>query len=214
MRIYFDNCVFQDLKSDELCDIYDAIIESKVNGFYYFYSESHLNDLFRDKSNQKSVDLNFMESIVDNNFLSYNEITSKINYETIYPTDCLTQYKIEDISIEEFLKCIESSDVLNPNYKNIPIDLTNMNKDLIEKIENPPQLLLEISQCNNFYDVYLKLINYTQKLSDKNDISFRELLRVHHQTSSTYSTNSLIDGFDYDKSQITDKKNLKNHLLI
>ena len=68
MKIYLDNCVYQDLKREENTEIYKAIIESKNHSIYLF-SEAHLYDLSQDKTDEKYADMNLIESICDNNCL-------------------------------------------------------------------------------------------------------------------------------------------------
>ena len=66
MRIYLDTCILQDLKNENNKDLLDSIIQSKGELIYCF-SEAHLSDLSRDKTDEKFSDMQFMEQIVDDN---------------------------------------------------------------------------------------------------------------------------------------------------
>jgi hypothetical protein len=72
MRIYLDTCVLQDLKNEELKPLFDAIIQSKGE-FMYCFSEAHIQDLSRDKTDNKFSDMAFMEKIVDDNCFYYEK---------------------------------------------------------------------------------------------------------------------------------------------
>lgn len=64
MRIYLDNCVLQDLKVN--ITLFEVVSLNKHSNIYT-YSEAHIMDLLRDKSEQKFKDAEFIEKIVDNN---------------------------------------------------------------------------------------------------------------------------------------------------
>ena len=64
MRIYLDTCILQDLKNESNKDLLDSIIRNKGELIYCF-SEAHLYDLARDKTDEKFADMRFMEQIVD-----------------------------------------------------------------------------------------------------------------------------------------------------
>ena len=71
MRVYLDTCIIQDLKEDINKQLLNSILESKGE-LIYCYSEAHLYDLSRDKTNEKFADIKFMEQIVDDNCYHYD----------------------------------------------------------------------------------------------------------------------------------------------
>ena len=79
MRIYLDTCVFQDLKNEENKNFLSSIIKSKGECIYCF-SEAHIQDLSRDKTNEKFSDMSFMGMIVDNNCFFYEKKFLVSNY--------------------------------------------------------------------------------------------------------------------------------------
>lgn len=73
-RIYFDKQIFSHLfKGDKPVyqKLYNDLLKNKDN-FIFCYSHGHLLDLNNDKSEIKFRELDFIETIVDDNYLSYN----------------------------------------------------------------------------------------------------------------------------------------------
>jgi hypothetical protein len=66
MKIYLDSCVLQDLKKPEYKELLDMVMINKHHNIYC-YSEAHLQDLLRDKSEWKYEDAKFISTIVDDN---------------------------------------------------------------------------------------------------------------------------------------------------
>ena len=59
MRIYLDTCIVQDLKNENNKELLNSIIQSKGE-LVYCFSEAHLYDLARDKTDEKFADMQFM----------------------------------------------------------------------------------------------------------------------------------------------------------
>lgn len=59
MRIYLDTNIFQFLAKPENRDFYELVLSDK-NCNYYCFSEAHIQDLVRDKTEQKFVDMAFV----------------------------------------------------------------------------------------------------------------------------------------------------------
>ena len=69
-RIYLDSNVFRKLKRDISEDsLYSKLLKSK-DRLLFIYSHAHLLDLQQDKTNYKFDDLEFMENLVEDNYLS------------------------------------------------------------------------------------------------------------------------------------------------
>src|SRR5260221_4630471 len=83
MRIYLDNCVFQDLKKEENQYLLSIIKSDKTRNIYCF-SEAHLYDLTRDPSIQKYDDMQFMAEIAENHCFYFKE---KTRFEYLTPAE-------------------------------------------------------------------------------------------------------------------------------
>ncbi len=73
-RIYFDKQIFSHLfKGDKPVyqKLYKDLIKNK-DQFIFCYSHGHLLDLKNDKTETKFSELDFIETIVDDNYLSYH----------------------------------------------------------------------------------------------------------------------------------------------
>ena len=78
-RIYFDKQIFSFLfKQDNPIyqKLYDDLLDNK-HLFLYCYSHAHMRDLLNDHSDIKYKELEFMETLVEDNYLSYHALDKK-----------------------------------------------------------------------------------------------------------------------------------------
>lgn len=76
MRIYFDKQIFSYLfknEKPEYVDLLKKLYDYKQNSLFC-YSHAHLLDLKNDKTDIKFQELKFIETLVDDNYLSYHAI--------------------------------------------------------------------------------------------------------------------------------------------
>lgn len=74
IKIYFDKNIFSYLfkqTEEKYAVLLDKIYKHK-DDFLFFYSDAHIQDLKRSSGGYTAKELKFMESIVDNNFISYD----------------------------------------------------------------------------------------------------------------------------------------------
>lgn len=97
-RIYFDKQIFSHLFKGEK-PVYQKflkdLLESK-DGFLFCYSHGHLLDLKNDKTEIKYKELDFIETLVGDNYLSYHAIAKKTSCYLARPNEAF-----KDIDIEE-----------------------------------------------------------------------------------------------------------------
>jgi hypothetical protein len=75
-RVYFDSNVFSNLKKNET-ESFRKLNEyiNRDEGFFsFFFSHAHILDKKKDKTLEKYTDLEFMETIVKDNYLSYHAL--------------------------------------------------------------------------------------------------------------------------------------------
>src|ERR1035437_1878952 len=100
-RIYFDKQIFSHLfKSSDL--IYKELLSSlyrSKNNFLYCYSHAHLLDLKNDKTDIKYKELEFIETIVNDNYLSYHAIEKRTSCYLAKPLEAFKDVDEEDESI-------------------------------------------------------------------------------------------------------------------
>jgi hypothetical protein len=76
LRIYLDTNVFSNLKSNKTelyQELNELIVQYKSNISFYF-SQAHIRDKRNDTSDKKFEDFDFMESLVEDNYIAYDPI--------------------------------------------------------------------------------------------------------------------------------------------
>lgn len=207
MRVYLDNCVIQDLKKDSRKSLLDYVIYSKGE-FIYCFSEAHIQDLSRDKTDNKFSDMVFMETIVDDNCFYYNKAFLVDNFKPIEyynrfdwssitsSTELLTNVS-EDDSFGEIFKSMMSL------FSDIPLNF----KELIPKNQLPedmPSDMKSLLEASNMGELMSALTNYSDTLTEEQK-ALKELLQYLHKNKITNNL-KLIGIEGYDGQQITDKE--------
>ncbi len=105
-RIYFDSQIFRYLKDGEkYAEYFNKIYQSKKSCLF-LYSQAHINDLKRDKSEKKYTDLEFMGQLVDDNFLFINPLERNCNIVNASPCDVFDKETVSEentsIPIQDF----------------------------------------------------------------------------------------------------------------
>ncbi len=124
-RVYFDSNIFRYLKSKDgkYLETYNRLLSYKDRIIYYF-SYAHLSDLKQDKTEMKFDDLNFMETLVDKNYLNIRSEEDFVNVVVANPLEAFNS--LDDVSVSELFK-----EVLSDDYDEFP-ELKKILKDLFE----------------------------------------------------------------------------------
>ena len=210
MRIYFDTCILQDLKNETYKDLLGSIIQNKGELIYCF-SEAHLYDLSRDKTDKKFSDMQFMEQIVDGNCYYYDK---QILVDNFTPVEYYNRVDwANNISANEIIKNFsEDNNIFGGLIKSMLSCIPSSLKDYIPENQLPtdmPQDLVDIFlKPSNLYEVTLAMTDYSDALSAEQK-KLKELLQYLHKNQLTNNLN-LIEIEDYDGKTITDKEKFKN----
>lgn len=97
-RIYFDKQIFSYLfKGDNpvYLNFLSTLLSNKDN-FLYCYSHGHLLDLKNDKTQTKYKELDFIESLVDDNYLSYHPIEKRTSCYLAKPNEAFKDIENDD----------------------------------------------------------------------------------------------------------------------
>ena len=89
MRIYFDKQIFSHLfkqEQDKYCSLLPKLYR-EANNNLFCYSHAHLLDLKNDTTNIKFAELEFMESLVADNYISYHGIEKKTSFYLATPSE-------------------------------------------------------------------------------------------------------------------------------
>jgi hypothetical protein len=211
MRIYLDTCILQDLKNENNKDLLDSIIQSKGELIYCF-SEAHLSDLSRDKTDEKYSDMQFMEQIVDDNCYYYDK---QILVDNFTPVEYYNRFDwTSDISANELMTNILEDDAFGGLLKSMLSLLSSIPlnfKELIPQSQLPDDMpsnmknLFDVSNMGEWMSVFT---NYSDALTIEQK-AFKEQLQYLHKNQITNYLNSLgIEG--YDGKAITDKEKFRS----
>jgi hypothetical protein len=199
MTIYLDSCVYQDLKKEENSSLLKLIKSDKSQNIYC-YSEALLFDLTRDSSNEKFKDMDFIESIVDNNCYYYN---NKICFEYITPKDYYNSFEWPD---SKNLKGEVSVFAGFENFlKLIPLKFTDFISSHQIPKDCPIQFIELLKKTTNFFDFIYAMLDFTESLTNEQK-TFKEFIKYLHKNSliGNIYESAGIKGFDGEK--ITNKE--------
>jgi hypothetical protein len=207
MRIYLDSCVFQDLKIESNKALLELIKHSKGE-FIYCFSEAHLHDLSRDKSDVKYADMASMEKITDDNCFFYKE---GIRFEYHTPIEYYNMYEWSEESTSEIMNnTLNDNSILSylkPLFRSIPFT------DIIpleELPHNMPQDVIDLfMKSTNLYDFFILFIKMTDTLSQEQK-KFKELLHFLHSSFFNRVTYEQLGIKGFDGSTITNQEDFRN----
>lgn len=111
-RIYFDKQIFSYLfKADK--PVYVSFLSDLIlnkDKFLYCYSHGHLLDLKNDRTDIKYRELEFIETLVGDNYLSYHAIDKKTSCYLVRPIEAFKDIEKEEEPIS-FLKLFDDLDL-------------------------------------------------------------------------------------------------------
>lgn len=129
-RIYFDKQIFSHLFKGEKT-LYQNFLNDLLDNkdrFLYCYSHGHLLDLKNDKTDIKYKELDFMESLVGDNYLSYHALDKRTSCYLARPNEAFKDIDIEDESFS-FASIFED------------IDLSYAPSEQVEQLKNATDIL-------------------------------------------------------------------------
>lgn len=142
-RIYFDKQIFSHLfkrEKEEYINLWDNLIQNK-DKFLFCYSHGHLLDLKNDKTDIKYKELEFIEKLVRDNYLSYHAIDKKTSCYLVKPSNAFKD-------MEEYDKPISFATL----FENI--DLTFLTEEQKEYVQQAKSFI-----SNEMFD-----FGFTQKI--------------------------------------------------
>src|SRR5574344_1460491 len=182
MRIYFDTCILQDLKNETNKELLDLILQSKGELIYCF-SEAHLHDLSRDKTDEKFSDMQFMEQIVDDNCYHYDK---RILVDNFTPAEYYNLFDwTNNFSANDLITSVSEDETFGNIFKSmlslfssIPLNF----RELIPKSQLPddmPDNIKNLFNVSNMGEWMSALTNYSDTLTTEQK-AFKEQLQYLH----------------------------------
>jgi hypothetical protein len=207
MRIYLDTNILQYLKNNS--NLLQLVKEDKCHNIYC-YSEAHVLDLLRDKTNQKESDLKFMSEIVEDNFWSYDKqilfnYITPIEYYNSLDKDYVFSLQ-EQFNNEPLLKPFKSL------YESTPLNFSDIIKANTLPDDFPENLKKVLCEPINMYDFIISFYNFSSELTSEQK-KFKELLtylRNNKLTNDIYKYFG-IEGFENGK--LIDKEKFKESIV-
>jgi hypothetical protein len=216
ISVYFDSQIFRYLKNkDKYPGILDTIsnlekcLQENRSKFLFFYSHAHLLDLDNDLSDKKYDDLNFIENIVDDNYLCHTT-ENKTHYYLFKPNKAyqnMVQDKFDGSNLD--IREIFSLDKLNEIYDNNPpkeiVESLNLIEnitlsDLIPNINVIPTELKEtLSKFLPLSNPNIPFLDYINTVSALN-VNFQEDISIYKDLRNLISnkTNGAVTSLDLD----------------
>jgi hypothetical protein len=95
-RVYLDSNVFRALKKPENSDIAQKLLVAKDNTIFFF-SQAHIDDLSRDKTDKKFLDYEFMEKFTDSDCISFDPIKERFYIQSKTPIQLFEENNQKEI---------------------------------------------------------------------------------------------------------------------
>lgn len=197
--VYLDQNVYQDLKKEENKHLV-AKIKAAKEYMLFCFSEAHLYDLSRDKTDEKFSDMDFISSIADSNCLVFTDQTKIINRtarEYYDSFDWSNVFDIEDIDdpIWESVKAMLQA---------IPVDFQTLLNGVDLPSEVPDSIKSILLKPINMYDLMVVMIDWSETLSNEQK-EFKQLIQYLHSSSLQYKLYEAAGICGYDGEKITDR---------
>lgn len=199
MRIYLDTNVFQFLAKPENRIFYESVLADKDHN-YYCFSEAHIQDLTRDKTNQKFVDMSFMETIVYNNCWFNAKEHMEVRFWT--PQEYYDAHEWND-STNLMTSEDEFSTLIRDLFGSIQLNwnqLFNINELPDDFPEDMRSIILEPVTMLDFMEAMLSM---TESLSEEQP-RFKRLLQYLHRSMGNHALFEKIGIKGYNGTEIID----------
>jgi hypothetical protein len=204
IQIYLDQCVYQDLKKEENKELLSQIISAKEYAVFCF-SEAHLHDLNRDKTEEKFKDMRFIEEIAENHCYSFDKYT-KFRYKT--PRQYYEDYDWSDFDVFETLSDPLFSGITEV-FKSFPLEFKNLVSPEQFGSEIPEAMKELFTKPDTMYDFLESMVEYSSRLSNDQP-EFKKQLKYLHGNNLIQTMYASMGIEGYDGLNVTNKEKFRN----
>ncbi|PTQ92009.1 hypothetical protein C8P68_1155 [Mucilaginibacter yixingensis] len=199
MRIYIDQSTIQALKREGGDELLQRILEDNQKNIYCF-SEAHIHDLVRDRTDEKFKDMDLLEQIAGNHCFHWDE---RPKFDPWTPRQHHARFDW-DFQLDILEKSPEMS-LLTDYLQTIPLNFRDLADESRLPADMPPDYRELFAQTTTFYDFFQAFYGFSHGLSaeQKKFRAFLQYLHKHDYLKVIY-THFGIEGFD--GKQITDPK--------
>lgn len=197
--VYLDQNVYQYLKKEENKHLAEKVKAAKEYILFCF-SEAHLYDLSRDKTDEKFDDMDFIASIAENNCIVFTDRTEIINRTA---REYYDSYDWSDVfNIEELDDPIW--DLVKDALKTIPLDFQALLNGADLPDEVPESIKSILLKPINMYDLMVVMVDWSETLSNEQK-EFKQLIQYLHGSSLKYKMYEAAGIVGYDGENIIDR---------
>lgn len=199
MRIYLDTNVFRDLEKPENRELYELVLADKDRNFYSF-SEAHVQDLVRDKTDKKLSDMAFMETIVAGNCWYHNDNKMRVRFST--PFEYYDDY-IWDAGTDIMTSEDTVSVLIRETFSSIPLNWDKLVDKAQLPIDFPDDMRAMLLEPVTMLDFMDAMLNLTQDMSTEQP-KFKKLLQYLHKAMGDHALYEKLGIKGYNGKEVTD----------
>jgi hypothetical protein len=170
MLIYLDLNVIQELKKDDGGQLLELIQADQKRNIYCF-SEAHLHDLSRDRTDEKFADMALIEKVAGENCFSFDK---KVIFQHETPREYYDRFDWSPVESLENL--FSDSHILLDKFKLILLDFNSFLTDAEWPLDMPANFRNILKNTVTFYDFFIAFCDFSQELTDQQK-SFKGLLQ-------------------------------------
>lgn len=197
--VYLDQNVYQDLKKEENEHLVKKIKAAKEYLLIVF-SEAHLYDLSRDKTDEKFNDMDFISSLAGSNCLVFTDRTEIINQTAREYYDSYDWTHVFDIDeIDDPIW-----EVVKSMLKAIPVDFQTLLNGVDLPTDVPESIKSVLLKPINLYDLMVVMVDWSETLTNEQK-EFKQLIQYLHNSSLQFKIYEAMGIAGYDGETITDR---------
>jgi hypothetical protein len=205
MRIYLDTNILQDLKNENISSLLQKVKQDALRNIYCF-SEAHLQDLSRDKGDQKFTDMQAMESIVQDNCYFFKQGTQ---FEHFTPFEYYNSFDWSyTFDTDDIFSGDEMGHIMENIFKLTPLDFKIFIQSDQLPSDMPEEFKALLEQPGNFYEFFQAFMDFTEELTIEQK-RFKEFIKYLHQNSLLSGLYGAMGIEGYDGVNITNKDKLR-----
>lgn len=238
VSVYFDSQIFRYLKnasrlSEPQQSLYKKLnqyIEKNIEHLLFFYSHAHLLDLKNDATEKKYEDLEFMQGVVNDNFLILFAKEGSARYLLVNPAEAFKEYieeddfSLSDINFSELFQIEQYKEYLTEEkYEELQKNAALLNsitaKDLMPGMEDIPKeqyrALSKLLPLDNpslsFVDLLQKFLEFGDNFQKDKSVykGLRSLVAENQEVKFSIDLSTFDFSMNYKDTQIQ-----KNSLIL
>lgn len=220
VKIYFDKQIFSHLfkkKEEKYVALLERIYANK-NNYLFYYSDAHLQDLHNDETDIKYAELDFMSTIVDNNFLSYNGKENRLEIFREFPKKAFEDTRnMSDTSIYDSIDPKQLNELQTKSLRNFADIIQSANEGKLEDpqwLKNRTPITMSSNEVHEEEKDIITPIANTLKTFYENKKYYKVLRDVFYNQFNNGELESKDGDSSYNEKMIKSQLNMTFYELI